>query len=112
MTSSHSPPTSCRTLFTKASTTELAGQQGTATGADYFTAIIALIHLVTTSAVESIASIANSDLVIRLILVAPVALLADKRVALMTSHLTLLCDAATVQTGVLISLCQAHGRSG
>ena len=67
----HVPSTGSRTILTKTATAEFAAHQSRTTPADNLRAVLALVHFIAAATVESIASVADANLMIGLVLVAP-----------------------------------------
>ena len=83
----HVPSASRGTLFTESPSTEFTAQESGTVLTNHFTAVIALVHFVTELAVKSFASIADSDFVVGLVLVTPVAVAANVIGTSFASHL-------------------------
>ena len=83
----NSPPARRGAVLAEATSAELAGHEGGAAPAHHLAAVLALVHLVTAPAVEGIAPVAHPDLVVGLVLVAPVTSRAYVGVAVVARHL-------------------------
>lgn len=74
-------------VLAKSAAAELARKERRTGRADDLSAVVALVHLVASAAVEGVAPVANPDFVVGLELVAPVAPVADRRAALVAPDL-------------------------
>ena len=94
----YAPSTRCCTLLTESNSAELARKQGRTGRAHNFGTIVALVHFVTVPTVKSVTAIAHANLMIRLKLMAPVAVLANIRATLVAANLNVGRFCSTVET--------------
>jgi hypothetical protein len=100
----HSPSTCRGTIFAQSASAKFTREQCRASCTNDFSTIITLIHIIAIPTIKGITSIADSYFMICLILVTPVANIANIGRAFVTSHLNVGRDTLTMQARVRVLL--------